>query len=242
MNTSLVVETKSFVWTYILPSICTLGLFTNTLNVVVFSRRKALKNPIYKYFLFHSAAELVYLGACLGYYVVNLDIFQPVHQTWFAKAYEVYCYRYLSSSVAVLLILIELTISIKRLHIITNTTFRFKLEFKVITCGSLLVSMLLLVPYLLTTKIAEQDLHHQRDSNVTADTRTYAIMPDDVKYARVLKGLHSSAMLFRGILAPFLQIILNVKISVNFQKMFKRKKSLLLNGRHLDKSKLLSEP
>ena len=120
-------STKQFVSTFILPSLCAIGIVTNSVSAYILSNRNQLKNQIYRYFCLLSVVELVYLSLCFIFHIIKLRIFKHIQYSFWVQTFQLYGYWCLSTSAAILIILLELIISTKRLLIIMNIHFNFKI-------------------------------------------------------------------------------------------------------------------
>ena len=114
---------KVLVSSIILPSVCIIGLVTNSINFVIFAERRriGLRNRRHQYFQRDSLAEFFYLLACLGYFVLKTKVLANFHFTFFTAIYEKYVYMYFASVLACFMLFLRLYISIRRLLIILNT-------------------------------------------------------------------------------------------------------------------------
>ena len=228
---------KRFVWTFILPSLCLFGIVTNTINFVVFKQRKKLKNIIYRYLLWHSVADIVYLSVCFIRFIIKLDIFSSIHLSYWAQMFEVYAYIYIAGSLAVQMIFIELLIAIKRLLIIMNFNLTYKLKFRTVVIACVVFVLLALTPFPLSLRVVDQ-----RTCNFTADNLKcsqdskhpiYAIAHANIFCLSILRSIYYAGSIFRALIAPLLLLTLNIAIAVKFRQMCIRKRSLTISNRLL---------
>ena len=113
------------VWHYILPLICFIGVLTNIVNIVVYSNQSQLKNSIYRYMLLHSICALFHVFISFLYFFNKNDILGMGYfkkRSYFYKFFEMYFFISITTLLSLFLILVELTISLKRMLIVLNTT------------------------------------------------------------------------------------------------------------------------
>lgn len=127
-------STNNYSWTlFIQPSICIFGLITNSLNIIVFLNKK-MKDPSFKYMLCISISDFIYLG---------LLIFMPfIHNIKSKEAdlYKTYIQDYFTSCLSMIGLFSEITLSIQRYLILTNTIYSVN--------AKLLIFFLILVSFL----------------------------------------------------------------------------------------------
>ena len=221
---------KWLVWTYVLPSLCAFGIVTNAINVLVFRQRKELKNKIYRYFLWHSIVDIMYLAFCFVRFIIKLDVFSHLHHSYWAQIYEVYVFIYIAGSLAVMMILIELLIASKRLLIIMNLNLTFKLKFRTVVVVCVALVLISLTPFPLSLRVVDQRFCEFTFENircVNESTRpAYAMVHANVSYLGTLKVIYYTGSVFRALVAPLVLLLLNIAITIKFRQMCSRKYSL----------------
>lgn len=106
-------------WQYlILPQINIFGVITNVINVIVFLNPK-LEDPTFKYMLATSVSDIVYLV------LTTWNIFKycsecPLYSSFITQVYLIYLNDYLTSSLALFNILVDILISFQRYSILIN--------------------------------------------------------------------------------------------------------------------------
>ena len=220
---------KDFIWKYILPSVCSVGLITNSANVFIFSQRKKLKNSIYKYFLLHSIIDLIYLTLCLGRFIIKMELISGVVSSYEVQLYEVYIYIFFTSSLALTMVLIQLPIATKRLLIIMNIKPKLAcVEFRAITLSFILLSLALYVPVCFNFSIVPSATSDDGETKyVTKRTGINNI---------IALWIYSFTSYFRGFVAPLVLLALNIALVVKFRQMAQKKMTLQTE------MSLLSEP
>ena len=227
LSHSHVLAIRQFVWTYILPSICFIGLFTNATNIIVFAQTKTLKNKIYRYFLSHSIADFIYIALCLARFAIKLS--DKLHYSYWGQIFELIAYRYLTGALPLFMIFLELTIATKRLLMILNINLTIKLKVKtnVFIFGT--ISLILLLPLAFSTRIVDQNsckftYFLSKCSNHSSSV--FALTEENVPYVTFLKRTYSVVFSFRGLVAPLVLLLVNIGIIIKFRQHC-RKKSIL---------------
>ena len=217
-------QVRDLVWSYVLPSICLFGILTNSINIFIF-KNKDLKSSMYKYFLLHSIAELCYLLICFVYFCLN-SIFLPVDvkNTYPVKLFEMYAYHYLTTVMALYMISIELTISIKRLFIVLNGRLDSsnKLgKFIKILFVFFIGSALLHSPFLLSADILTEPCGQKNTSYFC-----YKMIMNDFGNGQAFKRCNTAVSVYRGIFAPGILLIVNSIMLFKFKKQIRKKRNL----------------
>ena len=222
------VEIKEFIWTYILPPLCFIGLFTNAINVLVFAQKKKLKNSIYKYFLCHSVVDLVYLFFCFVRFLLKLDHLS--YFTYWPQLYEILVYGYFTSALAMMMVFIQLIIAIKRLLIVVNINLTVKLKFRYIITICAILSFLIYLPIPLSNTLVFMDMFSNQTvdfSNALSSHRVITTLHiESWMKNKTLAIFNSIAPAFRGLVAPVLMMGLNIALLIKFRKLAVRKSNL----------------
>ena len=221
---------KQFVWANILPPLCLIGAFNNSINVAIFVQRKRLKNSIYKYFLWHSVFDLVYLLICFIRFVLMLETFRDIHFSYWMQLFEAYGYIFSTNSLAMLMILIELIIAIKRLLIIMNTSLVFRLKFRTVIFVCCAIAVSLSAPFTLSIRIVDQKYCNFTVEDIEclnlSEQPLYVMTHENVPYQALLKGIYLAASILRGFVAPLALIFINLSIGIKFRQICRRKNYL----------------
>ena len=219
---SSISEAKKFIWAYILPAICVFGILTNTLNITVFAKRQQLKNKIYKYFLAHSTIDLIYMLTSLSYFLIKYSLGDLLGSTYFTQMWELISYFFLTTALAMNLVIIELFISIKRLLIVHNITTPSPIRFGSVMMVCSLTAFISTVPILMAFKINPVDDHLPTQSSF----KVYRLSFEKIERNKALKIVLALPGFFRGLIFPFVLLILNLQLWSRFRKQFKRKQRL----------------
>jgi hypothetical protein len=100
------------------------GSFQSLINIIIFSNKK-FKDKIFRYFLYHSMSEFVYLLSEILFFVSYCGQFcsDEYNYSFMVKVIQVYLDFYFTSFLAFFGIMIEITISFQRYLVVSNRTF-----------------------------------------------------------------------------------------------------------------------
>lgn len=216
----IVQKFRSLVWTYFLPSISAFGLLTNLINAIVFANRKQFKNPIYKCLLTHSIVELVYLMLSFSTFTLKLTV-KSFDSIYWLKLYELVVQFYITSSLSILIILIELFVSLKRLFIITNFRMRYKMSRSFLFIIAISFSFALNYPTLRGYDVLVK--------NSSSSTMRYELTLN--AYGKRAKIEYFFISLMRGFIAPLVFLILSTLIIYKFKQRLVMRENMLNFGR-----------
>ena len=214
-----------------LSTLCLYGLITNIMNVIVFSQKDKLKNKIYRYFLWHSIVDIFYLAICFIRFIIKSDGLHSIHHSYWTQVFDAYAYKYLTSSLAILMILVELIIAIKRLFIITNAHVTFKLSLRTVFWAVTIVAFCSYLPFGMMLRVVDENncnitIELYECQNASTSISKYVITMAYSPRSSFHKNFYSCITIFRGILAPVLLLVINIIIIIKFRKVFKRKRWL----------------
>nr|QVK45844.1 G protein-coupled receptor [Proales similis] len=140
-------------WTFIIPGICLAGILFNSLCVWVFVSAK-LDNPIYKLMLSMAVVDTAYLFFIGFQFLFNCRFLaHQVCYSFLVKLYELVFYNYLTASLAIFNITIEIVISVQRLFTITNRMYCTNLRCRYILLPLLFFSVVYYLPVPLSETI-----------------------------------------------------------------------------------------
>jgi hypothetical protein len=123
-GTKTTFDIDGFFFTYIYSSISICGCITNGINIIVFMNNDFKNNNVFVYLKVHSFVEFLYLfsicliaiPSCGNYCLSSVN-----KKSLFSIIISLYLDYYLSSSLAIFAILIEITICLQRFLIISNS-------------------------------------------------------------------------------------------------------------------------
>lgn len=108
----------SFIRLYIIPTVCLFGTISNFLNIVVFVNKK-MKDISFKYMILISLSDMTYLGLLLYASIIWCETCS-FYSYYFTKLYEFIIDYYITSCLAILSILTEISLSVHRSLILLN--------------------------------------------------------------------------------------------------------------------------
>ena len=114
-------EIKEFVWIYVLPMLTLLGITTNLLNIVIFSRpRMRLISGTHVYLMTYSIVEFVYMVLCFIHYASHTKFLSFIHYRYGFVFYQLFFFNFMTTVLAYFMMFIKIAISIKQLSSISK--------------------------------------------------------------------------------------------------------------------------
>lgn len=220
-------QIKLFIWSYILPPICFLGLSTNLLNVVVFFSLRRAKNKLYRYFLVHSACDLAYLLFSFIFFMFKTSLSDNYSSFYWVVVYEYVFFLCVTTMMATLMVFIELMISLKRIFLVLNFNLTFKLKFRTLLALSVLMAIFVHLPMPIALYVKEiRSLIPQGNDSVLGPPK-YELAYDRIAGSAFNSIGLSIPVTFRGLIAPTLLILMNIILSKKLGKQLNRKREMV---------------
>lgn len=132
---------------YILTGIfCLTGVVLNILNIIVFLNAK-MKDISFRYMLVISLSDVVYLASNAYVFVTFCDECS-INKSYLTQIYILYFHEYVSRSMAIFNILVEIALSVQRYLILINKTNSIlnNNHYKMVVLGLLFFSFLFYLP------------------------------------------------------------------------------------------------
>jgi hypothetical protein len=208
------IKIKDFSWTFILPSICLFGFFTNLINIIVFLKLKS-KNPIYKLMLSNSISNFFYSLICFFVFIMRCGQYCTIQNTYWVKIYEKYLFYYLTSVLGLFNIFIEVCVAIQRYMIVANKSLPKKLPIRLIILVLFILSLVLYTPNMFYRQIISVKNHN---------STSFIIQTSNDQYIAKLILTVISGM--RGLLILFLLLIINLLLLHRFKYQVEKKKHI----------------
>lgn len=211
---------KDFLWSYILPFVCLFGILTNALNVSMFVKREHFQHKIYRYLLAHSVSQLAYLILGLNYFLLKSTyISARIHRIYMLKYYELIFDIYLTTTLSMFMVFIELVISLSRLFMIFGIKLKTNLNIKQTTLVYLIVSSLVSIPTLFLFRVVKVDELCRLPSGSVGRNNAPTSFIYDLAYefGREQATIKISAAL-RALILPFVLITTNLIIYFDFRR------------------------
>ena len=206
----------------IIPVICSFGIFTNILNIMVFLSPK-LKDQSFKYLLAISISDLIYLSICSITFYIFCASFCSFNQTLASKIVNLYLFDYFTSCLAIYSILIEIFLSLQRFFILINKPLSKKFTFKTVLVTLFLISIIYYFPIILLKDIVTSvDRQNSTLSNVSYASfkPSYSLVNSDIGKTSVGEVFPRVLTLIRIICVSLLLPIINTLIVIQFKKRF----------------------
>jgi hypothetical protein len=243
----IVLRIKHFIWLYILPIFCLLGIVSNLLNVAVFSNKRILSMKLYKLMLIHSLLSLIFAFISFFNYSImkrrRLYVYLTGnHDLYYMKMYELWMMKSFSTILAFISIFVELTISFYLLLIIKNSRQqinRINKYFKLMLIAFVAVSVTSETPYLISStieitksassswasslKLLNQTTNHSLHQHQPPH---YHVKLSQYAQLNVLKALNSALSFFQGFLAPLMLLIINLSMITSYRSLISKKLQL----------------
>ena len=205
-----VARLKDFVWQHILPYMCLIGIFANTLNIMVFRQRIHGQKSVYKYLLTHSIAELLYLTISFVYFFFVKKFFAPT--SYFARINELYSMQILTSMLAMFMITVELLVMTKCLMIVSNGKFKNKFGFEMAIIGLIAFAILSELPYIIISSVR---LDHKNSDNTH---QRYQIEYKHTSKSRgIFLALNIAWSLTRGLFIPLALLVVCLATVIKYK-------------------------
>ncbi len=222
---------RNWLWKYVMPYLCLFGILTNLINVVIFNNRR-LTNSIYKFFLIHSIIDLIYLLLSFVYFFskyssTSFIIHQSSCLSYLINFIELYVFYILTSSLAIMLIFVEIIIALKRLFIVANLNLR--IHFKLCLISLFSFSILLQIPYSLSRQIVlsssfkNNSINSSFSLSSSSSSKSYIIVTNEFANQHVYMIAYSVSNICRGLVAPVVLLILNLLICFKYKKQIRKK-------------------
>lgn len=220
-----------FTTNYILPSLCLIGiqinlffsiLTTNKLRTVDGSLTNSIRSrfPIFKYFVLHSYAVLIYLLICFVHLTLrSIYSFKSRIDTFYLfKLFEIYVYQYFSSVLSLFIMNLEIMILLKRLSIIG--TYRIMNRFKLSMLISFLLCIIIMMPMLFAL-----DINRSQNSQMStngSEVVYYSIYLNQIGRSTFIKLFTIAFLSIRGFAVPVAYFLISVCLYSKFYSKLNR--------------------
>ena len=213
---------------YLRPIMCTFGVITNVINIIIFHYSPKLKHSTYRLMLVISVVDFFYLLFFLISSFISDCKQYCTHMSsmrYEVKLFDLYIEDYLSSCLALFVIFIEIILSFKRYLILSNSR-RFQNEFvnKLTVAIAFIVSLIYYIPVLYVKEIVEYQWDNSTSKNTKAPTlKKYELVKSDFGKTPFGKALPITLGSIRLLLATFLLSFINILTSIRFKFRLKNK-------------------
>ena len=165
-----------FNWYLLIPTFCITGIITNIFNALVFLNPR-MKDPSFKYMLAISISEIVYLSSNSFLFVTYCENDCPINSFYSTQIYSLFIHEYVSRSMAIYNILVDIFLSIQRFMILKN-----KPHLDAKSHNWLLIILLLIafLYYLPITFFKTINPIYNNSSNITKLNQEYKLELNDI--------------------------------------------------------------
>ena len=209
-------------------SLCAFGIITNSLNIYVFYQL-GLENRTFKYILMVSIADLTYLVIFVVQCVLVLR-----NSTYIEKLFEIIFVNYLTSALAIFVVLIELVNSFERYLILKNNSYFKTISSNLLILICVIISLILYFPLSVSNDIQTKSITLSNDANFVHYKLELNNFGTSKAYDIIVKLIWS----IRIFLSAFLLTLINIISAVELKKRLNKRGKLQLNLTHMSTGKL----
>jgi hypothetical protein len=207
----------------IYPCILLFGTVSNLINIIIFLKPK-FEDPIYNYIIAHSIINFLYCIGCGTSMQMSSNHFVSfkITKSYLFQLYGFYIYNYLTSSMAMLNILIELIVSFQRLLILTNARLC-----RCVRNTSPFIILIVLTAFSLIS-YSQELIFFKVNIKANTTLNRYEISENKIGilYFKVYKYISISVSIFRGPICLILVILINTVSWFQFKKYMAKKSAM----------------
>nr|QVK45841.1 G protein-coupled receptor [Proales similis] len=204
---------KDIAWTFFLPGICLMAFLANALTTYVWFKLEKSK-PIYRHIQANSISYLLYTLLCVFVFCMRCGRFCSLEDTYWANFYELVIYNFLTSSLGLFNIMLEISVAIYRYLIVTNKT-----SAKCVKVHRLIISMLCLSLMLNLPNLFWKKIQMRKDG-------TFHLVVSQSPLENLIKTWICSVTAFRGLLILLLIFMINLLTSLKFSDYIRNKERI----------------
>jgi hypothetical protein len=204
--------------TLINPITCLFGVFTNTINIAVFLNRQ-LKDSTYKYMMCHSLSNLFYLTIITFNIMSDCAEFCSTSGAYSMRIYELLFIDYLTSSLALFSILIDINLSLQRYLIVSNSRLSKFFTFKFVVPATFIFALIYYAPVLFLKDIVSNSFEQ-----TNATVSSYKLVQNDFGKSPLGHLISIVLTSFRIFLATIVLGFMNILSAYKFYMHLKSKK------------------
>lgn len=195
--------------------LCLFGVFTNSLNIAVFTMSK-MKDSSFKYMLATSVSDFFYSIFELVYFLILCDDCK-LKTKYFSQIYKFLIDDYFTSSLAIFCILVDIVLSIQRYFILINKPFVQKSLHKWVLLFLFVIAIIYYLPVLFIKKII---LVLNLTTNRNETVNEYDLVSNDIGKSLFGKITPIVLLLIRMLLSTVLLVFINFLNAFEFRKRF----------------------
>lgn len=203
---------------YLALALGSVGIATNLINILVFVN-PLLKDPTFRYMLAKSVIILFYFIFLVLNVVLVYCGFCPVTFTYAANVYSIAVGYYLFSSLNIMRLFIEITISLRTYTILNNRMYCTRVSYVFIIGVIVLLGLVYYVQKPFTFRIV-----------YVSQLGVYYVVSSDFGLTRIAQTLSIAQEMIRVLLIVILLTVINVLNLVKFRRRFKQRKIGAVSG------------
>lgn len=140
-SSSSFIQFSGLIWQgYVCLVICTLGVFTNAINVAIFFNSR-LRDSRYRLMMFKSLSNLVYLFLTALTQLFTYCFNCSTSQLYFSVLFTIAISLYFLSCLAIFRILLEILIALNTLCTLSNRPWFVSISYKILASSAFLISL-----------------------------------------------------------------------------------------------------
>jgi hypothetical protein len=233
-KTDLSTKEFDFINVFIFPFICFFGMVANVISIIIlFDKKmfnKARNNLIQNYMFVNSIADLMYLLVDFFLVIIRCGNLCPYGYAYASKFYELYIYLFVGYTIVTFLVLLDISVSIKKLLSFShsNSTFVSKFPFSLMCMIFGLLALILNFPNTLSIEINVRGvimLKKDTDNSTNLENIYGLSLKQDFKNQIVQFVLFAISLIKEPLLFVALFII-NIIISFKFHRHIANKRHL----------------
>jgi hypothetical protein len=210
------------------------GVVTNIINLIIFSDSSKFEDQIYIYLRGHCFADILYLMSVLVCSDAFVAHYLPLKfvKSYFIQLTGLYLCSYLTSSLAIFNIFIELIVSLQRCLILMNG--RYCKFTKKRTAYIILTIVFILSLIVYSHEIVFFEVMKVNGLNQTSEMVLYGIEKNSLglKYGKMYENIAISIQIFRGPVCLIMMILINSMTWYQFRLYLNRKTILKRRNFH----------
>lgn len=198
--------------------ICQLGVCTSILNMIIFSN-DSLKDPTYKFLFYEAVIDFFYaiLNCLMTLFTCGTELCSFLQTTLESRIYTIVVNDYLTSSMAMNNIFIELFLSVQRMFTIDNRHFLHNVSSNTIMLGIFLLSLAYYAPVLFLKRIS---------TSYENGKLVYYLTDTEFRKSDIGKSITLILTAVRLFLVTVCLFFVNVITFLRFQSLLRRKSVL----------------
>ncbi len=202
---------------YVLPPLCYMGVVLNLLCIIVTHKLKATKTFLYMELT--SLSDFLFLLINSSLFIIRCGSLCNLGYTFGAKAYEIYIYLFIGSSLLFFSSLVEILILFDQYLTIKNRPLKFKTNMLVAVFS--VISLAASTPTFLTRRIGTQNFYINGELFVL-----FVSTSNDLGRSNTGRVLNIAYGLYRGMALLVFLFIGNLLLTIEYHKFINKKNKI----------------